>query len=239
MLTTQSIWLSRPNSADDSPKTTHLHRIVDVLRIVNRFTPIIKERRRSPTEPLQLASPVARRDTLYKRLSRIAKLRHHPVIYDVDDIFLDLELVALIDLVPIIATAVSDTSPVHEEVNGAPTVEFPPSTEENHCTALVCPKPHRHRSQHRDEAHPVQIVPYQFIYASLKIKSSHRHTKNQGIKCSTPLLAPSLLYSSGAVVSNNDNIVIVIFYRTCYYYFYSFGSIFGHFSKTSLFWQRS
>jgi hypothetical protein len=161
MLTIQSSWLSRPNSADDSPKTTHLHHIVDIVRIVERFTPIVKERRRSPTEPLRLASPVARRDTLYKSLSRIAKLRRHPVIYDVDDNFLDLELVALIDLVPIIATAVSDTSPVHKEVNGAPTVKFPPSTEENHRTALVCPKPRRHRSQHCDDAHPVHIVPYQ------------------------------------------------------------------------------
>ncbi len=57
----------------DSPETTHLRRILDVVRIVERFTPIVEERRRGPTEPLQLASPVARRDTLYKSLLRIAK----------------------------------------------------------------------------------------------------------------------------------------------------------------------
>ena len=89
MLTTQLSWLSHPNSADDSPKTTHLRRIVDVVRIVERFTPIVEERRRGPTEPLQLALLVARRDTLHKSLSRIAKLRRHPVVYDVDDDVLD------------------------------------------------------------------------------------------------------------------------------------------------------
>ncbi len=89
MLTMQSSWLSRPNLADDSPKMTHLPRIVDVVRIIERFTPIVEERRRGPTKPLQLASPVAQCDTLYKSSSRITKLRRHPVVYDVDDDFLD------------------------------------------------------------------------------------------------------------------------------------------------------
>ena len=73
----------------DSPKTTHLPRIVDVVRIVERFTPIVEERRRGPTEPLRIALPVVWRDTLHKSLSRIAKLRRHPVVYDVDDDVLD------------------------------------------------------------------------------------------------------------------------------------------------------
>ena len=85
----QSSWLSRPNLADDSPKMTHLPRIVDVVRIIERFTPIVEERRRGPTKPLQLASPVAQRDTLYKSSSRITKPRRHPVVYDVDDDVLD------------------------------------------------------------------------------------------------------------------------------------------------------
>ncbi len=89
VLTTQSSWLLHPNLADDSPKTTHLRRIVDVVRIVERFTPIVKERRRGPTEPLWLASPVAQCDTLNKSSSRIAKLRRQPVVYDIDHDFLD------------------------------------------------------------------------------------------------------------------------------------------------------
>ena len=209
MLTTQSSWLSRPNSADDSPKTTHLRRIVVVVRIVERFTPIVEERRRGPAEPLRLASPVARRDTLHKSSSRIANLRHHPVVYVVDDDVLDRRARRFDLSCSENCNGNFGSSPVHEEVNGAPTVEFPPTTEENYRTAFVCPRPRRHRSRHRDDARPVQIVPYYFIFASLKVKSSHRTqgTKETSVRRHYWRRRYHVL---SAVVSNNDNIVIVV-----------------------------
>ncbi len=52
-------------------------------------------------------------------------------------------------IVPIVAQAISDPTPVHEEVCDALLVEFPPPPEENLRMAFVCPRtPRWHCSQH-------------------------------------------------------------------------------------------
>jgi hypothetical protein len=143
-------------------------------------------------------------------------------------------------VVPIVARAISDPLPVHEEVRGDINVdEFPPPPEDHHRTTFVCPRtPRRHRSRHRRGRSPgtyrtAPINPREF--ENILLAPALQERQHQVFFA---VIGAVVIIVSGAVVSNNNNIVIIVFYLLLL--FSTFLAVFlDIFSKNSLFWRNS
>ena len=139
-------------------------------------------------------------------------------------------------IVPIVARAISDPSPVRDDTND----KFLPPPEEHLWSADVCPwTPRRHRHQHRWWYSPgthrtVPLNPREFENIVL-VPPAHQEPQNQVFFA---VIGAIVIIVWGAVVSKNNNIVIIIFYLL--YLFFSFLAVFtDSFSKNNLFSRNS
>jgi hypothetical protein len=138
-------------------------------------------------------------------------------------------------VVPIVARAISDPSPVRDDTND----KFPPPPEEHLQSTRVRPRtPRRHRHHHRRRNLPgthctVPFNPREFENTVLAPPA--RQDQNQAFFA---VIGAVIIIVFGAVVSNNNNIVIIVFYLLLL--FFSFLAVFtDSFSKNILFWQNS
>jgi hypothetical protein len=139
-------------------------------------------------------------------------------------------------VVPIVAQAILDPSPVRDDNND----EFPPPPEEHLRSANVrsrtpCQHRHHNRLRYSPGTHgTVHINPREFKNTVLA-PPAHQEPQNQVFFA---LIGVVGVIVSGAVVSNNNNIVIIVFYLLLL--FFSFLAVFtDSFSKNILFWQNS
>jgi hypothetical protein len=140
-------------------------------------------------------------------------------------------------IVPIVARAISDPSPVCDDINN----EFPRPPEEHLRSANVRPRtPRRHQHHNRRRNSPgthhrtVPINPREFENIVLA-PPAHQEPQNQEF---FTVIGAVIIIVLGAIVSNNNNVVIIVFYLLLL--FFSFLAVFtDSFSKNNLLWRNS